>query len=93
MPMFSAMSASLQTALNKEMKMTWLIDADGDIQNSIGDKIADMHITTSANRAIIAAAPELLAALSDLMKSCQNWAPTIDRSRARAAIDKATNGR
>ena|SRR6266436_10412849 len=38
---------------------------------------------------LIAAAPELLEALRDLMKSCASWAPTIDRSRARAAIAKA----
>jgi hypothetical protein len=43
-----------------------------------------------ANGQLIAAAPELLDALSDLMKQCQNWAPTIDRSRARSAIAKAT---
>lgn len=42
-----------------------------------------------ANARLIAAAPELLAALRDLMKSCENWAPTIDRSRAREAIAKA----
>src|SRR5260370_27566244 len=43
-----------------------------------------------ANARLIAAAPELLEALSDLMKSCQNWAPTIDCSRARTALPKAT---
>lgn len=42
-----------------------------------------------ANCDLIRAAPELLDALSDLMKSCANWAPTIDRSRARAALRKA----
>lgn len=41
---------------------------------------------------LIAAAPELLAALQDLMQSCYNWAPTIDRSRAKTAIAKATRG-
>ncbi len=43
-----------------------------------------------ANARLIAAAPELLDALRDLSASCQKWAPTIDRSRARAAIAKAT---
>ena len=35
---------------------------------------------------------ELVGALSDLMKSCENWAPTIDRSRARTALAKAKGG-
>jgi hypothetical protein len=39
------------------------------------------------------AAPAMLEALRDLMKSCENWAPTIDRSRARAAIAQAERGR
>ena len=38
---------------------------------------------------LIVAAPDLLEALEDLTKSCANWAPTIDRSRAKAAIRKA----
>lgn len=38
---------------------------------------------------IIAAAPELLAALEDLRASVQKWAPQIDQSRARYAIAKA----
>lgn len=46
-------------------------------------------VTRKEDARLIAAVPELLAALRDLMKSCQNWAPTIDRSRARAAIAKA----
>jgi len=38
---------------------------------------------------LCAAAPEMLDALRDLSASCQKWAPTIDRSRAAAAIRAA----
>ena len=50
----------------------WLIDADGDIQSGIGDKLADMHITTPANRAVMVAAPRLLAALRACVDFIEN---------------------
>ena len=44
----------------------------------------------TADSLLISAAPDLLSALQDLQASVQKWAPTIDQSRARAAIRKAT---
>lgn len=35
------------------------------------------------------AVPDLMDALRDLKAQCQKWAPTIDQSRARAALEKA----
>jgi hypothetical protein len=75
------------------MKMTWLIDADGDIQNAIGDKIADMHITTSAHRTLIAAAPKMLAALKraeHVMSALAGVGVPDALERVRAAITEAT---
>jgi hypothetical protein len=51
------------------------------------------YVATDAERRelgpLLAAAPDMLAALEDLRASVQKWAPTIDQSRARAAIAKA----
>jgi hypothetical protein len=44
------------------------------------------------NLRLCSAAPQLLEALRDLTASCKNWAPTIDRSRADAAIRLAEQG-
>ena len=48
------------------------------------DKANAAHIVRCVNER-----EGLLAALRDLMKSCKNWAPTIDCSRAQAVITKA----
>lgn len=82
------------------MEQIWSLDADGDIQNACGDKIADMHITSDAHARLIAAAPELLDALLRISRAhesgnngmyngeailCEAFA-----SLARTAIAKAT---
>ena len=55
-----------------------------------GRTVALVYDPDNADARLIAAAPELLEALRDLQASVQKWAPTIDQSRARAAITKAT---
>lgn len=43
----------------------------------------------SADEQLFDAAADLRDALIDLMQSCANWAPQIDRSRGRAALKRA----
>lgn len=61
--------------INRDPKATpapWLIDADGDIQDSEGYKLADMHITSEANRQVMVAAPAMLALLKYLLEDMDN---------------------
>lgn len=64
--------------------------AEGEFPKVVADTSKSMTVgERRANARLIAAAPELLEALRDLQAQCQKWAPTIDQSRARAAIAKA----
>ena len=61
--------------------------------DATGYAIANCGSSGNANARLIAAAPDLLAALQDLVSSCAIWAPTVvDTYKAKQSIAKATGG-
>lgn len=63
------------------------------IDDANGDTICSLPVfenqEAEATAVLIAAAPDLRAALQDLLAQCQKWAPTLDCSRARFALAKS----